>query len=162
MEVLEEGAFGTGFIAGEGKEDRGLDDVIAEDKGETATVVEVRVLPFHAFAEGVEAELEEAGLDGADAGEAPGGDGELFDEEGLGGGGGPVFVDEGLDEGLVGGPVLDVDDGVLGGERCGRRRRVLRGDWGRCSGGHCGDWPRAGEEKASGKPRVWKVGEGSG
>ncbi len=71
---------------------------------------------LHALAEGVEAELEEAGLDGADAGEAPGGDGELLDEERLGGGGGPVFVDEGLEEGLVGGPVFDVDDGILGGE----------------------------------------------
>ena len=30
------------------------------------------------------------------AGKAPGGDGELLDEEELGGGGGLVFVDEGL------------------------------------------------------------------
>ncbi|HSB16295.1 MAG TPA: hypothetical protein VLE22_17705, partial [Bryobacteraceae bacterium] len=116
MEVLEEGAFGTRFIAREGEEDGGLDDVVTEDEGEAAAVVKVRVLPFHALAEGVEAELEEAGLDGADAGEAPGGDGELFDEEGLGRGGGLVFVDEGLMEGLVGGAVLDVDERVLGGE----------------------------------------------
>ncbi len=116
MEVSEEGAFGAGFIAGEGEEDGGLYDVVAEDEGEATAVVEVRVFLLHALAEGVEAELEEAGLNGADAGETPGGDGELLDEEGLGRGGGPMFVDEGLEEGLVGGPVFDVDDGVLGGE----------------------------------------------
>jgi hypothetical protein len=73
VEVFEEGAFGSRFIAREGEENGGLYDVVAENEGEAAAVVEVGVFLLHALAEGVEAELEEAGLDGADAAARPSG-----------------------------------------------------------------------------------------
>ena len=90
--------------------------VPAEDVGEFVCVDEAVVVGFEVLLVVDEAEIEEAGFDGAAAGEAPLGHDDLVDEGGLDGAGGLEVVEEGVEEFVEGLIVFAEDDGVFGGE----------------------------------------------
>jgi hypothetical protein len=120
LELVEgavEGALDAGFVAAEGFEDAGCGTgVPAEDVGEFVCVDEAVVVGFEVLLVVDEAEIEEAGFDGAAAGEAPLGHDDLVDEGGFEGAGGLEVIEEGVEEFVEGLFVFAVDDGVFGGE----------------------------------------------
>ena len=71
-----------------------------------------------------EAQVEQAGLDAAHAGEAPGGHDHLLDEQIFGGSGGTVFGLKGFEHFVEMFPILVGEDGSLGGEAVAQGVRV--------------------------------------
>ncbi|MBI1895687.1 MAG: hypothetical protein HYS04_03990, partial [Acidobacteria bacterium] len=61
-------------------------------------------------------DVEGAGLDVGDAEFAPGGEGEVVDQDLGGGGGGAVLIEESVAQGFIERGVLAGDDGAFGGE----------------------------------------------
>jgi hypothetical protein len=108
----EEGALGTGFIAGQDGEGARAAGVAEKDVGEAVAGCEV----VHVVGVFGQAEFEQAGFQAADAGEAPGGHDDLLDQKDLDGADGPVVLLVGFGEFLELAIVFEGDDGVLGGE----------------------------------------------
>jgi len=119
LQVVEgavEGALVAGFVARQGGESVRATAIVLKYIGETVVGGEVAVVVVDIFGVVDQAQLEEAGFHGADAGEAPGGHDDLVDQEGFQGAGGlKLFLEGGLElvELLA---VLDGNDGALGGE----------------------------------------------
>ncbi len=120
LELVEgavEGALDAGLVAAEGVEDAGRGTgVPAEDVGEFVFVGKADVAVFEVPLAVDEAEIEEAGFDGAAAGEAPLGHDDLVDEGGFEGAGGLEVIEEGVEEFVEGLVVFAADDGVIGSE----------------------------------------------
>jgi hypothetical protein len=113
VEGAVEGALDAGFVAAEGGDGFRIP---AKDIGELLVVAEIGVILIDVIAVVDEAEVEEAGLDIAAAGEAPLGHDDLGDEGGFEGAGGPELVFKLLKEFVESLLVFAGDDGVFGGE----------------------------------------------
>jgi len=87
-----------------------------EDAGEALIEGQVDVVPVYASPFIDQAHLEEAGFQGAQAGKAPGGHGDLLDQDGFDGPDGLEVIKEGLESLVEEGGVLAGDDGEAGGE----------------------------------------------
>jgi len=75
-----ESLLGLGLVAGEQGEGSGVAGVVAKQVGETRVVGDFPVVLVDCFAEVELGEVEEAGLDAAEALETPGGHNHLLDE----------------------------------------------------------------------------------
>ena len=117
VEGAVEGALDAGLVAAEGVEDAGCGTgVPAEDVGEFVFVGKAAVVGFEVPLVVDEAEIEEAGFDGAAAGEAPLGHDDLVDEGGFESAGGLEVIEEGVEEFVEGIFLFAPDDGVIGSE----------------------------------------------
>jgi len=122
LEALEffqrfiKGPFDARLVAKEVFDGARVLGVLAEDEGQALLFGQAGVLALEFGAEVAEAEVEQAGLDAAQAGETPGGHDHLLDEEIFGGSGGVMLGFEGFEqlaELLV---IFGGEDGGLGGE----------------------------------------------
>jgi hypothetical protein len=104
-----EGALDAGFVARKGFNRAGAGGVVGEGAGPGVEGVVVVGELRHA-------DGEQAGFEGAEAAEAPGGHGHLLDEQGFGGAGGVVFVEESVAKFLEFLRIFVGQDGGLGGE----------------------------------------------
>jgi len=116
MEGAVEGALCPSLIAGEVGDDVGLGGVTAKGKGVAAVGREGVVVVAHHLIQVQQLHLEEAGFHGAAAAEAPGGHGELFEEDIPGGAGGLVLGAEFGAEPIEAAFVFAGQGGGLGGE----------------------------------------------
>ena len=117
MEGAVEGALDAGLVTAEGVEDAGCGTgVPAEDVGDFVFVGKAVIVGVEGLLLVDEAEIEEAGFDGAAAGEAPLGHDDLVDEGGFEGAGGLEVIEEGVEEFFEGVFLFAPDDGVIGSE----------------------------------------------
>jgi hypothetical protein len=114
VERAVEGAFEVGLLAGAVVETPGPDGIGLKDGGEALLGREAAVLLLQGWCERAQSLVEELRFVGAEEPDAPGGLGDLVDEEGSGGAVGPEVVEEG-DEGAVEfGLLLRGEDDLLG------------------------------------------------
>ena len=122
LEALElvdgavEGALGAGLVAAGVVDDVGFGGIAAKDEGVADVGQEGIVVIAHPLIEVRQPHLEEAGFHGAAAAEAPGGHGELFEEDIPGGAGGLVLGAEFGAEPIEAAFVFAGQGGGLGGE----------------------------------------------
>jgi len=122
LEALEffqrfiKGSFDARLVAKEVFDGARVLGVLAEDKSQALFFGQAGVLALEFGAEVAEAEVEQAGLDAAQAGEAPGGHDHLLDEEIFGGSGGVMLGFEGFEQFAELLVIFGGKDGGLGGE----------------------------------------------
>jgi len=114
MQGAVECALDAGFVARKGLDGAGTGSVIGEGaRGRIEGVLVARQLR--------DTDIEQTGFEGAHAAQAPGGHGHLLDEQGLGGSGGLVFIEKGVEEFLELVGVFIGEDVGLGGEAVAKR-----------------------------------------